>query len=78
MGKLVRCEDRLKNMMIIDKKENPARIERVLKSEILNVLKNYFEITGEDVDVVLSVGENGRYVFSVTGESRSIKIARLF
>ena len=38
------CENRLKNMLIKDKQDNPQKVTGVLKSEILYVLKNYMEI----------------------------------
>lgn len=76
--KPVSYEDRLKNMVIIDKKENPQRIERLLKSELLYVLKNYFDISYEDLDVSLGVTEEGEYALSVSLLSKVIKIAKCF
>lgn len=76
--KPVSYEDRLKNMVIIDKKENPQRIERLLKSELLYVLKNYFDISYEDLDVSLGVTEGGEYALSVSLLSKVIKIAKCF
>ena len=40
MRDLANLENRLKNIIVADKKENPEKIERLLKSEIMNVLKN--------------------------------------
>lgn len=76
--KPVSYEDRLKNIVIIDKKENPQRIERLLKSELLYVLKNYFDISYEDLDVSLGVTEGGEYALSVSLLSKVIKIAKCF
>ncbi len=76
--KPVSYHDRLKNMVIIDKKENPQRIERLLKSELLYVLKNYFDISYEDLDVSLGVTEEGEYALSVSLLSKVIKIAKCF
>lgn len=78
MNNLVSCEDRLKKMLISDKSENPARIERVIKSELLYLLKNYFEISSEDFRVDIRVRDDGRYELNINGVSRTIKIAHLF
>ena len=50
MREIVGLENRLKNMIALDKKEEPEKIIKVLKAEVVNLLKNYFEITSEDVE----------------------------
>lgn len=70
--------DRLKEMIIIDKKENPQRIERLIKSELLYVLKNYFEVTYDGLDVDLYVDDNGKYNLEVRLKSGIIKVAKCF
>ena len=72
------CEERLKNMLVIDKKENPQRIERVIKAEIFHILKNFFDISHEDLDLTLEVDSNGKYVLNMTCVSNTIKIAKCF
>ncbi len=69
------CEDRLKSMMIIDKSETPQKINRVLKAEFLYLLRNYFDITADDIDVDLGIDKNGEYVLAITAKSRFIKVA---
>ena len=76
MKEVVNCEDRLKNMLIIDKSENTSKIERVVKAEIVYVLKNYFEIKAEDVDINIAINEKGRYVLNLLCESRNIKVCK--
>ncbi len=78
MKNLQIVENRLKNMIVSDKKENPMRIAKVLKSEIVNVLKNYFEITCEDVNLDILIDENGKYDIQINVLSRAIKIANTF
>lgn len=75
---LTLLENRLKNIIISDKKENPSKIEKVLKSEIINVLKNYFEITSEDVNLNILINKDGLYDIQINFVSRSIKIANVF
>lgn len=72
------CEERLRNMLVIDKKENPQRIERLLKAEVIHILKNYFDINNEDMDLNLEVNESGQYVLSIMCVSNNIKIAKCF
>lgn len=71
-------ENRLKNIIISDKKENPSKIEKVLKSEIINVLKNYFEISSEDVNLNILINKDGLYDIQINFVSRAIKIANVF
>lgn len=70
--------DRLKNMIVIDKKENPQRIERLIKSELLYVLKNYFDVTYEGLEVDIFVDNDGVYNLNLNLKSNTIKIARCF
>ena len=75
---LTLLENRLKNIIISDKKENPSKIEKVLKSEIINVLKNYFEITSEDVNLNILINKDGLYDIQINFISRAMKIVNVF
>ena len=75
---LTLLENRLKNIIISDRKENPSKIEKVLKSEIINVLKNYFEISSEDVNLNILINKDGLYDIQINFVSRAIKIANVF
>ena len=72
------CENRLKTMIVIDKQEVPQKINKLLKSEILFLLRNYFDISAEDLVLDININEMGRYELSVKAESRNIKFAHLF
>lgn len=78
MKEIATCEDRLKSMIVVDKQETPQKINRLLKSEILYLLKNYFDVSAEDVSLEICVGEDGKYIISFKAESRIIKIAHVF
>ena len=78
MNKLVVCEDRLKNILVSDKRENPIRIERVLKAELIGVIRNYFEITSDDVALDIIVRNDGKYDIQLNAVSRAIRIANSF
>ena len=74
MKELVKCESRLKNIMLMDKQEVPQRIVRVVKAELLYVLKNYFDVSSENMSVDISLNATGQYVLSMVMESDSIKV----
>ena len=67
-----------KNIIVADKKENPEKIERLLKSEIMNVLKNYFDITSEDVSLSILINDDGKYDLQINAISSFLKIAHTF
>ena len=78
MNEIMRCEDRLKSMIVLDKQETPQKINKIIKSEVLFVLKNYFDMSAEDLSVDIEVSSSGKYQLSIRGESRDIKIAHVF
>ena len=78
MKKIKKCEERLKDIIILDKQETPKKINRLLKSELLFLLKNYFEICAEDLSLDISITDSGKYYLKVEAESRNIKIAHIF
>ena len=67
------CETRLKKMLVKDKKDNPHKITNILKSEILYVLKNYFELQNYDIDIDIRIKDNGMYHLVIEAECRNIK-----
>lgn len=69
----VYCENRLKNIMIKDKANNPQKISNVLSSEILYVLKNYLEINDYDLDIDVSIADSGCYHIKIEADCRNIK-----
>ena len=78
MREIVDLENRLKNMIALDKKEEPEKIIKVLKAEVVNLLKNYFEITSEDVETSILVNSDGKYDLQINAVSNTIKIANTF
>lgn len=78
MKEIVSCENRLKSMIVLDKQDTPQKINKILKAELLFVLKNYFEICAEDLTLDIVVNSSGVYELSVLAKSRRIKIAHTF
>ena len=72
-NELTLCAERLKNVLINDKKDNPNKILNVLKSDILYVLKNYMEISCDDVDLSIQVTHAGTYTVSMIANVKRIK-----
>ena len=70
--------DRLKNILISDKKQNPQKMVKIIKSEVTYLLRNYFEICDEDVNVKIDVGSQNMYEVDINFVSSAIKIAKTF
>lgn len=69
---------RLKNVLSMDKNDNPVKITRVLKSDLLYLLSNYMEISPEDLDLVISVEQGGGYKLEISGNIRRLKVLGAF
>lgn len=78
MLELKKCEERLRNIIVLDKQDTPQKISRLLKSELLYLLRNYFDVCAEDFDLNISVNENGNFFINVNAEARTMKIAHIF
>lgn len=72
------CEERLKDMIVIDKQNIPQKINKLLKSEILYLFRNYFDVTAEDIDVNIDIDEYGKYHIDIRALARNIKSVHLF
>ena len=70
---IVKSEERLKSVLVSDKEETPNKILNVLKSDVLNVLKQYMEISGEELSVDVSINQFGQFVFCAQAISRRLK-----
>lgn len=68
-----KCEERLKDMMLIDNSNTPSKMERVIKAEVYYVLKNYLEIVGDSLDIDIELMDNGLYKLKMECVSKSIK-----
>lgn len=66
-------ENRLKNILVADKEENPMKVINVLRCDLLTTLKNYMEITNEELEVSITVDEFGFYVFNAYSRVRRLK-----
>ena len=78
MRDLVNDNSRLKNLIASDRKENPVKIEKLLKSELVNVMRNYFEISMDDVDLSILINKDGWYDIQINVLSQTLSIANTF
>jgi len=67
------CETRLRNMVIKDKKDNPQKINGVLKAELLYVLRNYLDLKEYDLDIDISINNKGYYHIVIEADCKNIK-----
>jgi len=70
----VLCENRLRQVLYNDKKENPHKVLNIIKSEILYVLKNYMEIKAEDMDIIINIDEFGSYKLEIKASINRLKM----
>lgn len=67
---------RLNNMIKADKRENPEKLAKLIKSEIMYVLKNYMDINYDDIKLDIGIDNDGRYLLNMTCISNRIFIAQ--
>lgn len=72
-NELAVCTERLRNVLINDKRDNPSKILNVLKSDILYVLKNYMEINSDDLELDISVTSIGTYKITILANVNRLK-----
>lgn len=72
-NELVVCNERLKNVLKSDKRDNPNKILNVLKSDILYILKNYMEINSDNLDVNINVTSMGTYNITILANVNRLK-----
>lgn len=72
------CENRMREMVASDKHEGVSKLNKVLKAELLYLLKNYLDITAEDLKVEVLYNKIHGYTISMEVKARAIKIAYVF
>jgi len=66
-------EDRLKNVLVKDKDETPNKVLNILKSELIYVLKNYMELSGNDIDISFNLNGEGFYTLEIFAQIKRLK-----
>ena len=65
-------EDRLSEIVVGDKVDNIYGLDKLLKAELLNVMRNYFIVTGDDVCIDIWA-EGGTYKLNLQANVRGVK-----
>ena len=78
MREIEKCENRLKSIIVLDKQEVPKKLDKLIKAEMLYLLRNYFDICAEDLELNINVNDFGKYVLEIRGECKDMKIAYIF
>ena len=72
------CVSRLQNMIKQDKSELSSKMNKLIKSEVLYLLRNYFDVSGDGVDVDIVVDGCGKYNININAKANTFKVVRLF
>jgi len=73
MSKNIDYQNILNQIILSDNKESSFGIDKLIKSELINVLKNYFYVSNDDVEVKYEFNGNEGYVLSVIANTKGIK-----
>lgn len=66
---------RTQQVLLIDRLSSPASIKQALKLEIYGALKEFLEITQEDIKLMITVSQQGKYKLDFSIETNRIKSA---
>jgi septum formation topological specificity factor MinE len=66
--------ERLQNVLISDKQFSPQKVEKVLKSDMYNLLSNYCTLSPEDISIKVEVQKDGSYKFLMIARSGRLKV----
>ena len=66
--------EKLKKVLINDKHFNPSRLNEILKSDLFNLLKDYMEISNDDIITKLEIDEDGDYIFRCKVRTKRLKM----
>ncbi len=64
----------LMKVLISEKRFDSKQIDKVIESDIYNVIKNYMEVDREDLKTQLVLEEDGSYVLRCKAKARRVKI----
>ena len=64
----------LMQVLVSEKRFDSKKIDKVLSSDIFNVIKNYMEIDREDLKTQLVLEEDGSYVLRCKAKAKRIKV----
>lgn len=65
---------RLKNVLISDKQFNPEQVKKILKADLIKVLKNYADFDTDNLLINFSIDDNGNYQIQISITAQRLKI----
>lgn len=68
----INLKNRLNNMIMSDNNKSLTGLDKLIKSEIVNVLKNYFNLSTDDVGVEF-VANCQDYILNITAKVKGVK-----
>ena len=71
-------EERVSKAIVLEKHFNPEKIRSVIKSDIINVLKNYGEIDFNKLNFDIIILDDGSYEVEFKVKLNSLKVFRSF
>lgn len=73
----IKNENRVKEALILEKHINPEKIRKVIKSDMLNILKNYGDVK-EDVYFDILILDDGSYEVNLKAKLDHLKLFQSF
>ena len=67
-------DERLKNVLISDKHFDTKELINVLKTDLYELIFNYFDISPQDIDLNLTTDDIGSYILKFEVKSDRVKI----
>lgn len=74
MKSVVLMDNRLRQVLINDRKDNPGKIIGLIKSELFFVLRNYMDVKIDDLQLDIGIDNNGKYLINFNCEVSRIYI----
>ena len=71
-------EQRVSKALVLEKHFNPEKIRSVIKSDIVNILKNYGELDYSSLNFDVIILDDGSYEVDFKVKLNSLKIFRSF
>lgn len=68
LNNILVVENRIRQMLNKDRKENPNKMVSLLKGEIFYILRNYMDIKLDDIVVDIGVDNDGKYIININAE----------
>lgn len=78
MNDLLSGDNRLRNLIVSDRRENPIKIEKFLKAEIIKVLQNFFDVSSDDISLSIIISKEGIYDIQINALSKNFLNANVF